>query len=269
MDGLARIGNGQFVAAQQRSSSDTGLPDKTEDFGALVTDEPAPEATRRPNMIQFMAATGASAKEARDALYVHKNWQHYLPPDWGGGLDTSVAQRQVQQELADGTRGMDQKWSAPLLNGERSLDSETIGGTGAFRPLDGPMAGASGGQILPSFFDSPASSLHGRLATFAIMRADGSMATTIMPHNRDYGSTNPSDPFGPAQHPSIAKERFARDVFAFGLGQEALDDFARSFGADDWEALDWAVVQDAKGSRSNPLMKDDWVARHGAGSHTG
>lgn len=83
MDGLARIGNGQFVAAQQRSSSDTGLPDKTEDFGALVTDEPAPEATRRPNMIQFMAATGASAKEARDALYVHKNWQHYLPPRLG------------------------------------------------------------------------------------------------------------------------------------------------------------------------------------------
>ncbi|WP_166016343.1 hypothetical protein [Chelativorans multitrophicus] len=268
MDGLARIGNGQFVAAQQRSSSGTGLPDKAEDFGALVTDEPAPAATGKPNMIQFMAATGASVKEARDALYVHKNWQHYLP-DWDGGLDTVAAYGQVKDELASGLRGMDRKWSAPLLDGSRSLDSETIGGTGAFRPLDGPMAGASGGRILPSFFDNPASSLHGRLASFAIMRADGSRATTIMPHNRDYGSTDPSIPFGSAQHPAVAKERFARDVFAFGLGQEALDDFARSFGADNWEALDWAVVQDAKGSRSNPLMKDDWVARHGAGSHTG
>ena len=267
MDGLARIGNGQFGAAQQRSSSDTGLSDKTENFGALVAIEPVPEAIRKPNMIQFMAATGASVKEARDALYVHKNWQHYLP-DWDGGLDTMAAYGQVQDEIATGLRGMDRKWSAPLIGGSRSLDSETIGGTGAFRPLNGPMAGASGGQILPSFFDNPASSLHGRLATFAIMRADGSQATTIMPHNRDYGSTDPSIPFGTAQDPSIAKERFAREVFAFGLGQEALDDFARSFEAVSWEALDWIVVQNAKSS-SNPLMKDDWVARHGAGSHAG
>jgi len=42
-------------------------------------------------------------------------------------------------------------------------------------------------------------------------------------------------------------------VFAFGLGQEPLDNFAKSFGANSWEALDWIVVQNAKSS-SNLLQ---------------
>lgn len=267
MDGTARIGGGQFVAAQQRLSTGTGSAGQEEAFGALVTDEPAPMAVKKPNIMQFMAATGASVREARNALYVQGNWRHYLP-DWDGSLDTMTAYRQVQDEMATGLRGMDRKWSAPLIDGTRSLDVETIGGTGAFKPLDRPMAEASGGRILPTFFDNPASSLHNRLASFAIMRADGSQATTIMPHNRDYGSNDPSVPFGRAQDPSVTKDRFAQDVFAFGLGQEALDDLARGFGADSWAALDWAVVQDAKSS-SDPLMKDDWLARHGAASHAG
>jgi len=265
MDGTARIGNSQFMVVQLPSSSGAGVSGEDETFGALVPNEPESKAVKKPNIMQFMAATGASVDQARNALYVHKNWQHYLP-DWTGDLDTVAAYNQVQEEIATGLRGMDQKWSAPLLNGSRSLDSETIGGTGGFRPVSSPMAEASGGQILPTFFDNSSSSLHGKLASFAIMRADGSQATTIMPHNRDYGSTDPSIPFGTAQDPSVAKESFAREVFAFGLSQEALDDFARNFGAASWEALDWSVVQNAKSSSSNPLMKEDWIAQHGAGS---
>ncbi len=160
---------------------------------------------------------------------------------------------------------MDQRWSAPLLNGERALDAEKIGGTGTFRPLNGPMAGASGGQIQASFFDNPASSLHGRLATLAIVRADGSVATTIMPHNATMARPTPPIPSGPLRilrprrntsrgrcSPSVsAKRRWI--ISRRASGQTA---------GRPWTGSWCRMLRAARIS-----CRDNWIARHSVRNH--
>ena len=225
----------------------SGSPKEQTPTGSFQTvlSDAKPEPVRRPNMAQFMASTGASAQQARDALYVHKDWERYLP-NWDNSLDTSSAQKQIAAEVAAGDRAIEEKWSAPLLNGQRSMDSTHIGATAAFQPLRGPMEGAVGGSIDHVFFNSPGTRLHEQLNAFRITRPDGTFATTIMPHNRDYGSTDTSTAFGKAVNPNVTKEMFAADVYAFGLGVDALDEFARQFGAANWNALDWHEVQRTK-----------------------
>ena len=63
------------------------------------------EEAKRPNIAQFMAATGASSKDAIDILSRYKDWALYMPES--GWPDTSEAQRQLAEERASGVRSGD------------------------------------------------------------------------------------------------------------------------------------------------------------------
>src|SRR5690606_27469153 len=128
------------------------------DFSALL------EAGKRPTVAQFMAATGASAKEASTIIYQHKDWGLYLQ---GNAVPSLVeAQGQLAHEVDEGVRsgssyGVQSTAGEPTFEWVRPPEPETPG------------------KIVPHYHED------GRLIGLGLINGDGIKQTMTGTENRE------------------------------------------------------------------------------------